>query len=145
MSEENNIGKAMEWNDTIEDDGADFVILPEGEYNFEVKSWARANFRGSAKMSSCPMAIINIEVFNADVSTTIMHNLYLNTKTERMICEFFRSCGLLKHGDKSVMPWNKIVGCKGRCKVIQKELESTKNPGQKFLVNNIKKFLDPEF
>ena len=42
------------------------------------------------------------------------------------------------------MNWAKVPGSKVRCKIIQKELESTKKLGEKFLVNNIKKFLDPE-
>lgn len=134
--------KALGWDDVIENDSAERVLLPEGEYSFEVKGFERSYFNGSQKMKACNQAIINLEVFNADISGEIKHNLFLNTKTEGMLCEFFRAIGLRKHGDKGVLPWNKIAGCKGRCKVIQKELTSDK--GEKFKVNNIKKFLDPE-
>ena len=144
MSEENNVDKPMNWDDTIEHDSADFVLLPEGEYNFEVKSFRRETFSGSAKMGACPMAVLDLEVFNADISRRMDHNLYLNKKTEGLLCEFFRAIGQRKHGEPLRMNWGNVPGSKGRCKVIQKELESTKKPGEKFLVNNIKKFLDPE-
>jgi hypothetical protein len=134
--------RALGWDDVIENDSADFVLLPEGEYSFEVKGFERGYFKGSTKIGACNQAVVNLEVFNADISGEIKHNLFLNTKTEGMLCEFFRAIGLRKHGDKGVMPWNKIAGCKGRCKVIQKELTSDK--GEKFFVNNVKKFLDPE-
>ena len=32
----NNQNLAMGWNDTITEDGAKFVVLPEGDYNFVV-------------------------------------------------------------------------------------------------------------
>ena len=144
MSEENNVDKPMNWDDTIEHDSADFVLLPEGEYNFEVKSFRRETFSGSAKMGACPMAVLDLEVFNADTSRRMDHNLYLNKKTEGLLCEFFRAIGQRKHGEPLRMNWAKVPGSKGRCKIIQKELESTKKLGEKFLVNNIKKFLDPE-
>lgn len=134
--------KALGWDDVIENDGAEFVLLPEGEYSFEVKGYVPKNFKGSDKMSACYMAEVHLAVFNADIEGTIKHNLFLNKKTEGMLCEFFRAIGLRKHGEPLKMEWNKIAGCKGRCKIIQKELTSEK--GEKFLVNNVKKFLDPE-
>ena len=63
MSEENNVDRPMNWGDMIEHDSADFVLLPEGEYNFEVKSFRRETFSGSAKMGACPMAVLDLEVF----------------------------------------------------------------------------------
>lgn len=44
----NNVG--MDWNDTIESDGQEFIILPEGDYNFVVAAFERGRFPGSAKM-----------------------------------------------------------------------------------------------
>ena len=40
----------MDWNDVIEDDGQEFVLLPEGDYNFVVTNFERGRFPGSAKI-----------------------------------------------------------------------------------------------
>ena len=39
----------MDQNDVIEDDGQEYVLLPEGDYNFIVTNFERGRFPGSAK------------------------------------------------------------------------------------------------
>ena len=34
----------MDWNDVIEDDGQEFVLLPEGDYNFVVTNFERGSW-----------------------------------------------------------------------------------------------------
>ena len=36
----------MDWNDTIESDGQEFVLLDEGDYNFTVTNFERGRFPG---------------------------------------------------------------------------------------------------
>ena len=36
----------MDWNDTIESDGQEFVLLEEGDYNFVVTNFERGRFPG---------------------------------------------------------------------------------------------------
>ena len=45
----NNVG--MDWDDVLETDGQEYIILPEGDYNFEVTDFERGHFPGSAKMA----------------------------------------------------------------------------------------------
>ena len=45
----------MDWNDVIEDDGQEFVLLPEGDYNFVVTDFERGRFPGSAKIPACEL------------------------------------------------------------------------------------------
>lgn len=52
----NNAG--MDWDDAIENDGQEFIILPEGDYNFTVTDFERGRFPGSAKMSACNKATL---------------------------------------------------------------------------------------
>ena len=33
---ENTKGKALDWDDEIENDGPEYIILPEGDYKFKV-------------------------------------------------------------------------------------------------------------
>ena len=56
----NNVG--MDWNDTIENDGQEFIILPEGDYNFTVSAFERGCFPGSAKMQACNKASLTLSV-----------------------------------------------------------------------------------
>ena len=54
----------MDWNDVIEDDGQEFVLLPEGDYNFVVTNFERGRFPGSAKIPATNKATISIQIFS---------------------------------------------------------------------------------
>ncbi len=54
MSEELK-GRELGWDDEIEK-GADYVLLPEGEYDFTIESFERGRFEGSDKVPACPRA-----------------------------------------------------------------------------------------
>ena len=139
--EDNDI--ALSWDDEIENDGSDFTLLDEGDYDFVVKKFERGRFDGSDKMSACPKAILTLQVGDGENQTTIIENLFLNRKAEWKISSFFRSIGLKKHGEKLRMDWNKVVGASGRCRVYVDEFESNKS-GKKLKNNKIDKFYDKE-
>ena len=63
MMDINNQG--MDWNDTLENDGQEYIILPEGDYNFVVTNFERGRFPGSAKMPPCNKAALTL-VVNTD-------------------------------------------------------------------------------
>ena len=42
---DNNI---MDWDSAIESDGSQFIVLPEGDYDFIVTGFERGRFPGSA-------------------------------------------------------------------------------------------------
>ena len=142
MAEERELG----WNDEISNDGSDFVLLEPGEYAFQVKTFERARFGGGPKLPACNQAVLGIAILDDDGNELAMikkHNLFLHSKTEGMVCAFFRSIGARKHGEKITMDWNKVIGSRGRCVIENKEFDSNKNPGEKFKANQIKRFLDP--
>lgn len=143
MSDEKDKGRELDWDGQIENDGADFTLLPEGEYDFQVKNFTRARHPGSAKLPPCNKAVLSIDLMDEDGRTlsNIDHNLFLHTKTEGLLCQFFRSIGARKHGEKLVMDWNKIIGKAGRCKVIVRDWQG--KDGTKKQSNQIDKFLDP--
>ncbi len=60
MSEELK-GRELGWDDEIEK-GADYVLLPEGEYDFTIESFERGRFEGSDKVPACPRAKIKVKV-----------------------------------------------------------------------------------
>lgn len=129
------------WDDVIENDSPDFIILPEGDYGFEVIEFERARHNGSEKLPPCNKAIIHIKIFGEQGNAIIRHNLFLHSKTEGMLCAFFTGIGQRKKGEKITMNWNAVVGSKGRCKIgIHKY---TKENGDVMTFNEIKRFYEP--
>lgn len=125
------------WNDTIQNDGEDFVLLPAGEYDFTVKGFERGRFAGSEKLPPCNMAVLSIEIDGGEHGVAFTkHRLYLHSKTEGLLCEFFRSIGARKHGEALRMDWARVTGSRGRCKTGVREYN-----GEKY--TEIKRFLDP--
>jgi len=137
----NTTGRALGWDDAIENDG-EYQPLPDGEYSFRVLTFERARFGGSLKLPACNQAKLTIEVGDADRSVEVNHNLFLHTKTEGMLCAFFRSIGARTSGERLVMDWSKVPGSTGRCKVVIHEFAG--KDGNKRVSNNISRFLDPE-
>jgi len=136
-----NDGRELGWDEPIENDGPDFVVLPEGDYDFEVVTFERARHNGSDKLPACNKAIVHIKVQGSQGATTIKHNLFLHSITEGMLCAFFAGIGQRKKGEKVTMNWNAVVGARGRCKVGVRKWTSDK--GNEMTNNEIKKFYDP--
>lgn len=82
MAEHTRNDEAMDWNDVIEDDGQEFIILPEGNYNFTVTNFERGYFPGSAKMKPCNKATITMQVHTEDGIASIRTDLILNRVLE---------------------------------------------------------------
>lgn len=142
---ENNLdmGREFNWDDVIQNDSEEFILLPDGDYDFEVKSFERARHNGSEKLPPCNKAVLKIKVTNeAGQSTTITHNLMLHSKCEGMICAFFTAIGQRKHGEPLRMNWNSVVGSRGRCRVGTRSWTS-KN-GDVMKSNEIKRFYEPD-
>ena len=58
--------EALDWNSDISNDGQDFVILPEGEYVFQVVDLEKGRHSGSEKLQPCPKATLTLEVRTAE-------------------------------------------------------------------------------
>jgi len=136
------VERELGWDDQIENDGPDFEILPEGDYDFEVVGFERGRHTGSDKLPACNKAIVSIRISGTAGISTIKHQLFLHAKTEGLLCAFFTGIGQRKHGERLTMNWNKVVGSKGRCKVyIDKWISNT--TGKELTSNKISKFYDP--
>lgn len=134
---ENNAGYELGWDSTIQNDNPEFVLLPEGDYDFVVTEFERARHPGSEKLPPCNKAIIHIRIEGKEGVSNIKHNLFLHSTTEGMLCAFFTGIGQRKRGEPLQMNWNAVVGSRGRAKVGIREYD-----GKKF--NEIKKFYEPE-
>jgi hypothetical protein len=141
---DNDKGTSLDWNASIEHDGKEFILLPEGDYPFEVKKFERGYYKGGEKIGPCNMAKLTLLVGDRDSDqVTIQHNLMLSSKLEGILCEFFKSIGARKHGERLEINWNKIIGEKGHCHVIIDKFIS-KNTGKELESNKVKYFIDPE-
>lgn len=136
----NNNDMLMDWDDTIENDGQEFVILPEGDYNFTVTDFERGRFPGSAKIPACNKATLTLQVNTADGTATIKTDLILYRSLEWRISAFFRCIGQKKHGERLVMNWNTVVGSRGRAHF--KPRNYTDRDGNERQANDVDKFYD---
>jgi hypothetical protein len=136
------LDRELGWDDSIENDGADFEVLPEGDYDFEVIGFERGRHPGSDKLPPCNKAIVSIRINGAAGQTTIKHNLFLHTKTEGLLCAFFVGIGQRKHGERVTMNWSQVVGSRGRCKISVRKWKNDK--GEDVLFNDIKRFYEPD-
>lgn len=111
------VEKAYDWNDTITEDAREFVLLPDGDYEFVVESFDRQHFSGSEKMPACPKAILNIRILAPEGITYVKHQLLLHSRVQYRLSEFFASIGQKKKGQPMRMNWSVVPGAHGRCKL----------------------------
>lgn len=143
MNENNQTVREYGWDDEITQSGSEWVLLPNGKYPFEVLSFERGRFGGSAKLPPCNMAILKIRIDGGTQGTvTLDHRLYLHSKTEGLLSAFFESVGLKKKDEPMRMNWAAVPGAHGLCKLeIHEWTRSDGSTGQN---NQIQKFLPPE-
>ena len=129
--------REFQWDDTITKDASEFIILPEGDYNFTVESFERGRHPGSDKLPACNKAILTLRIDTAEGTTKLTHNLFLHSKTEGLLSAFFSCIGQKKKGEPLKKNWQKVIGATGRCKIgihtYTKDGEERKN-------NDIKRF-----
>lgn len=135
------LGRELGWDDEIVNDSEEFVLLPDGDYYFEVVGMERSRFDGSAKMAPCNMAVLSVKLTGDAGSTTIKDKFFLNSKAEWRLCQFYTAIGFRKKGEPLKMQWGKVVGTSGFCKV--KTRSWTNDNGKEYHNNEIEKYYDP--
>lgn len=138
---DNNLEKCFDWEDEIQHDSSGWVLLPEGDYGFKVTGFERAHHGGSKNLPPCKKAVLTIEIDAPEGTAEIRHNLFLHSKCEGMLCQFFTAIGQRKHGEPLRMNWPAVVGATGRCKVGIRSW--TGDDGKERQSNEIKRFHEP--
>ena len=131
--------RIMDWDDVIQDDGQEFVVVPEGDYTFTVTGFERGRFPGSAKIPACNKATISINIDNDKGVANARFDLILYRTLEWKIASFFRCIGQKKHGEKVVMNWNGIIGARGRAHIKPRTYQKGNEDRQ---VNDVDRFYD---
>ena len=130
------IDRELDWGDSIENDSHEYILLPEGEYDFVVDHFDRERHNGSEKLPPCWKAVIYLRIETPQGVATVRHNLFLHTRTEGMVCAFFTAIGQRQHGQRITMNWNAVPGSRGRAKIGVREYN-----GKQY--NEVKRFLEP--
>lgn len=133
---------AYDWDTTIQNDGKTFSPLPEGDYSFTVTGFERGNYDGGDKMPPCPVAILTMDVSNGADAGTVEDRLYLNSKSEWKICQFFTAIGQRKHGDALKPDWNKVQGSRGTLKLYLDKYKG--NDGKEHENNKVKQYYEKQ-
>lgn len=110
----NNQNMEMDWNDAIESDGQEFVVLEEGDYNFEVTGFERGRFPGGQKIPACNKAALTLQVKTENGVAICRTDLLLYRSLEWRLSAFFRCIGQKRPGERLVMDWNTVIGSRGR-------------------------------
>ena len=137
---------ALDWDSVIENDGQEFIILPEGDYVFTVVDFERGRFPGSAKIQPCNKAVLTLRVDTPDGVANIRTDLILSKLLEWRLSAFFRCIGQKKQGERLVMNWGKVIGSRGyahfkpRTYIDKDGNEKTANDVDKFYDWDEKKF-----
>lgn len=129
----------LDWNSSISKE-SDFIVLPDGDYDFVVESYGRERYNGGDNFPACNVAVLNVRV-NTNLSekgfVVVKHRLMLHTKTEWALSQFFTAIGQKKKGEALLMNWNSVPGSKGRLKLGHKTYKDNE-------YNEIKKFYSKE-
>lgn len=138
-----NMERELQWDDEIQNDGPKFVLLPVGEYNFTVEKFERGRHNGSENLPACNKAVLTLKIHGGEHGDTTInnHNLFLHSKTEGFLSQFFTAIGQKKEGEAVRMNWNAVMGAKGRCKVVHNKFMSK---GEERVNNQVDTFLPYE-
>lgn len=134
------IERELGWDDEITEEGGEFVLLPEGDYDFTVTAFERGRHNGSDKLPPCNKAVLSLRIETPEGNTTIKHNLFLHSRTEGMISQFLLCIGQKKHGEPIKPRWNEMVGSTGRAKIFIDKW--TGKDGKEHESNKIKRFYE---
>lgn len=133
-----NENAGMGWDDVIEDDGGEYILLEKSQYPFVVEAFERGRTEGSDKLPPSNMAKLTLRIdLMGDQSVRVFTNLILHSKTEWRLSQFFTSIGQKKKGEPLRMDWSKVIGATGICEIDHREYNGN-------MYNDVKKFIAPK-
>lgn len=149
MYENQNQGYVLDWDSAIEKDAPDFILLKEGDYDFEITNFERQRHNGSqnGKLPPCPKAVVTLHIEGVDKDgnpgvTNITHNLFLHSSCESLLSSFFAGIGRKRKGERLVMDWSNLIGVRGYAHIGVREW--TGKDGEPKYSNEVKRFYTPE-
>lgn len=141
MDYQNNMqAQAMDWDADFEaQETQRSILLPEGDYWFEIAKVERGRHNGQGKIPPCNKATVTFRILAPQGEAVVKENYYLLNEDWRleMMTAFFASIGIAKQGERRVRPvWsNEIVGRRGVCHIAPRTYSKD---GQDYQTNNLK-------
>ena len=129
--------REFSWDDEILDEGGEYQLLPEGDYDFTVIKVDRSRSSGKGKLPPCNMAKVTFEIYAPEGSRELTENFVLHSSMEWKLSQLFLSVGMKKRGEPLRMNWMKIVGKTGKCRIGTHTYK--KDDGSDGTSNDIKK------
>lgn len=121
--------RELGWDDTISKDAQEFIVIPEGDYDFVIDHFERSRSKGGGKLPPCNMVVVYFNITAPDgEEVQIRENYILHQRVEWKLSELFVGVGLKQKGQNYRMEWDRLPGMTGRCKVI---IETDRNDPQK--------------
>lgn len=114
---------ALDWNSEIEET---YLDLPDGTYEYKVVELERGHYepKPTSKIKEpCPQVKVFVEVQDpngSDQKVKLNSLLILHTHTKGLLCNFFRSIGVMKKGESLKMDWN-VIGKTGKLALTHNE------------------------
>ncbi len=149
MYENQNQGYVLDWDSAIEKDAPDFILLKEGDYDFEITNFERQRHNGSqnGKLPPCPKAVVTLHIEGVDKDgnpgvTNITHNLFLHSSCESLLSSFFAGIGRKRKGERLIMDWSNLIGVRGYAHIGVREW--TGRDGEPKYSNEVNRFYTPE-
>lgn len=103
-----------------------------------MESFERKIYEGGAKIPRCPQAALKLRVHGGEYGDALVfRNLFLVSKQQWLIAQFFISLGLMEKGGTEKMPWNKVIGASGYVEIVHRIYKDQP-------YNETKKFLAPD-
>jgi hypothetical protein len=134
---------ALGWDDeAVAVAQQEFPILPEGDYDFTVKSFERGQYEPgpNSKLPAAPKAIIHLHVKNAaGQEGDVIENIILTKKMQWKRDAFFIAIGQAVEGQSYRPNWNAIVGATG---AVEIEINKYTSNGKERENNRVAKYLD---
>ena len=137
MTYQNNDIQSLNWDDEINEDPKDFIILAPGTYEFMVQNIERSYYDGSDKLPPCNMAILTLKIETEEGDALVFDRLYLTSKTQGFLSAFFTAIGDKKKGEALRMDWGKALGKTGVVKIKNEEYN-----GQ--VSNRVDRYMSPD-
>lgn len=137
---ENNMHEhELGWDDEITADSEkEYVLLPEGTYDFIIKSpIKRTRTSGKGKIPASNAAVVTLTISYNGTNVSIPTTLILYSTLEWKLSAFFECIGLKKKGEPLRMQWNNVVGKGGKCVISHREYNGS-------TYNNVERFVVPE-
>ena len=130
----------LDWDAEISGDLPEYVLLPEGDYQFRVAEMERGRHEDTDWMPACDQATVTLEIRTAEGTAYVKTAFYLHTRGMKKLTAFFRAIGFQKKGQPMKMDWPAVTGAWGRAHFRPRGY--TGRDGQEHQQNDVAWFLD---